>query len=179
MTTSEDIIKQIEEEKFIEESAIAVSVFSILEEYPIDMINEGKIQDILDKFNIKKETGLVEYLYKFTKGAGLFVYYAIKKDKAKIKELSKEYSREDFVKFLEKLNLGIFHFLLEPLHLVYAVTGWNPIEQVISTIKKSETIASEIKNYLDKVTDLSGKFGTKIKKRVKTHVNKISIATGV
>ena len=163
-------------EAFQLEFNTAVLGLSLLEQMNTDDINEG-VNDILAKFGFeleKKSPGVIEYLARFTKGVGKFVWYAIKRDKKGIKALMKDFSKEELVDFLYKLDLVTMHLITGPLHFIDGMTGWELIpkfkemkasaETAISKIKKAiENLKSNITNYfnpklqpvvLDKVVDI-------------------------
>lgn len=163
-------------EAFQVEFNTAVMGLTLLEQMNPNDINEG-VNDILAKFGFeleKKSPGVIEYIARFTKGVGKFVWYAIKRDKKGIKALMKDFSKEELVDFLYKLDLVTMHLITGPLHFIDGMTGWELIpkfkemkasaETAISKIKKAiENLKSNITNYfnpklqpvvLDKVVDI-------------------------
>jgi len=56
--------------------------------------------------------------------------------------------------------------------------GWKIEEQIVSLVKSAKEVKNEIQDSLKKIIIASNKFGKTISKRVKTHANKIAIASG-
>ena len=167
-------------EEFQNEVQTAVLGLALLEELDPNETDEGineGINDILGKFGLeleKKSPGVVEYLYKFSKGVGKFIWYAIKKDKKGINQMKKDFSKEELLDFLYKLDLVTMHLITGPLHFIDGMTGWDlgvAIEgmhkeagKVVDKIKKAlSTLKGTVTDYfaptlqpivLSKVTDI-------------------------
>ena len=118
-----------------------------------DLINEGKFEEILDKLGleIEKKKGIVDYLTKFTKGLGKFIYCAIKKDKACLKKLKQEHTKEEFIDFLLKLDYLTLHLVSGPLHVIEAATGWEIWAAVKDKAEDAKTTLERIKQALNTV----------------------------
>ena len=115
----------------------------VLEQIDLDGINESElnegVSDILKKFGLefeKKSPGVIEYIAKFTSGVGKLLYYGIKKDKKKVTEIAKSFTKEEFLDFLLKLDMVTMHMVTGPIHFVNGITGWD-LEANLHAIKKS------------------------------------------
>jgi len=108
----------------------------------IDTLNEADLNEGLNDWlskiglNIKKENGIIDYFWNFTKGTGRLILAAIKQDKEEIKSILKGVTEKDCINFIMKLDLITLHIISEPLHLIEAITGWS-IEPIIKDKLKS------------------------------------------
>jgi len=100
-------------------------------------LNEG-LNDWLNKIGLdaKKEKGLINYFWNFTKGAGKLVLAAIRKDKEEVKNIASTINQKDCINFILKLDLATLHIITTPLHFIEAVTGWS-IEPIVKDKLKS------------------------------------------
>ncbi len=142
----------------------------VLEQLELGKLNENlneSVGDILKKFGLeleKKSPGVIEYAAKFTKGLGLFVYYALKKDTEKIKELMGKFKKEDLMDFLMKLDMVTLHMITGPIHFINGITGWD-LEAHIQKIKNAgENAIDTIKKTITKLkTDISTAFDSTLR----------------
>ena len=135
-------------EAFQLEVNTAVMGLTLLEQMDPDNINEG-VNDILAKFGFeleKKSPGVIEYLARFTKGVGKFIWYAIKRDKKGIKAMMKEFDKEELIDFLYKLDLVTMHLITGPLHFIDGLTGWSLEVIIKNTKEKSTKIIDKLKS---------------------------------
>lgn len=118
------------------------------------VIAEG-INDHLSKvgFKIHKSKGILDYIKGFTTGVGKLMFYALKGDAEKAKELVKSISKEDVLDFLYKLDLGTMHLVTGPIHMIDAWTGWDLAVNLKTHIEKGEGISDIIKKELAKVKE--------------------------
>jgi len=116
----------------------------------------GQVKAALPKFGVKihKGSGLIDYLKKFTTVGGKILVAALQKDKEKIKELSKNVERAEFVDFLLKLDMVTMHLITGPIHMIDAVTGWDLMANIKAHAEKAEDI---IKGIVHGIEDLKGK----------------------
>lgn len=175
-------IKKVQTQQIAEDTLLALMV---LEELNVNNLNENLnegVNDILKKFGLeleKKSPGVIEYIMKFSKGVGQFIYYAVKGDKEKIKELMVKFKKEDFVDFLMKLDMMTLHMVTGPIHFINAVTGWD-LEAKIQHIKdKAGDVADSIKNILSKLkSEISNFFDAKLQPIAIKKVNDIESLIG-
>jgi len=177
-----EAIKNIQNQQMAENVLVAMMVLEKLDNKKMnENLNEGA-EEILKKFGIefeKKSPGVIEYVMKFSKGVGQFIYYAVKKDKGKIKELMDTFKKEDFVDFLLKLDMLTLHMITGPIHLVNAVTGWD-LEANIKKIKdKAEDSIEMVKKTLSILKqDIIKFFGANIQPIAIQKVDDISSMIG-
>ena len=151
MSMIRESLKTVNEAQ-ISEAHDAILGLMLLEEMEItDDVNEG-VNDILNKFGLgleKKAPGVIEYMAKFTTGVGKLIWYAMKRDKKAIKKLSKEFTKEDLLDFLMKLDLVTMHLVTGPLHMIAGLTGWDLEVEVKHAKAKAQTVVDKIKSALN------------------------------
>lgn len=132
----------------------------VLESMEVEALNESElnenVKEILHKMGIhadKKAPGVLEYAAKFTFGVGKIIWYAMKGDKAKIKEIAKEFTKEALLDFLLKLDILTLHYVTEPIHIIDAVTGWHIGAAIKTSIKKADNVIKQIKDAIKVVKD--------------------------
>ena len=152
-------------EAFQVEFNTAVMGLTLLEQMNPNDINEG-VNDILAKFGFeleKKSPGVIEYIARFTKGVGKFVWYAIKRDKKGIKALMKDFSKEELVDFLYKLDLVTLHLITGPLHFIDGLTGWELIPKFKELKSEAQSAINKIKKAIDNLkTNITNYFNPKL-----------------
>ena len=119
-------------------------------------LNESKIADYASKIGIKiaKGNGLIDYVAKFTMGAGKMLMAAIKGDEPKVREIAGQMTKADFVDFLLKLDTVTMHLVTGPIHMIDAVTGWDIMANVEHAAHVAkETVVKGFKDALDYVKD--------------------------
>jgi len=119
------------------------------------MLDEG-IFDMLNNFankvglEIEKTDGIIQNIKKFSSTGGKMIIAAIKGDKEKIKKLSTEIDKSDFLKFVYNLDILTMHFITGPIHLIAAVTGWElQIKTPEIAVKAYDMIWNGISNLKD------------------------------
>ncbi len=148
-------IKRINEQEVFQTDFNEVLLgMAILEQMdPNEPLNEG-VNNILGKFGLeleKKSPGVIEYMYKFSKGIGKMIWFAIKKDTKGIEKLSKEFNKEMFLDFLYKLDLVTMHFITGPLHFIDGITGWGLEVKIKELATDADKLVSKMKNALEVV----------------------------
>jgi hypothetical protein len=137
----------------------------INESNDFEMLEEG-VNDILKKFGLeleKKSPGVIEYITKFAKGAGQMIYYAIKGDKQKVKQLAKSITKEEVIDFLLKLDMLTLHAVSGPIHAIDAATGWDLWANVEKVAQKGVSVIDSIKKAIKVVKDkITGAFAPKL-----------------
>ena len=125
------------------------------------LLNEGLIDKFLDKIGIEveKTEGLIHYFAKFTKGVGKAIYCAILKDKQCVQDVIDQFSKEQFIDFLMKLDLATLHMITGPLHFIAATTGieLNPILKKAEDVPVIDKIKQSIKFIKDKAKTIVDK----------------------
>lgn len=130
-----------------------LSLSYMLEQYDNKSLNESHevleegLNDMLKKFgmHVHKGDGLIQYITKFTKGAGQMILAAIKGDKAKVKQIAQSVTKEQVIDFFLKLDTATMHLVSGPLHTIDAVTGWHIWAHVEAAAKKASSIMDQIK----------------------------------
>jgi hypothetical protein len=142
-------------------------------------INEASIGDYASKIGLKisKGNGLIDYLIKFTSGAGKMLMAAIKGDEPKVREISGQMSKADFVDFLLKLDTVTMHLVTGPIHMIDAITGWDILANIAHGAHVAkEKVVKSFKDALDYVKDKIDNFmapGDK-KSEMENHVDIIA-----
>lgn len=150
-----------------------VNLYFIIENENI--LNESKevlieaFSDNLSKFGLKahKSMGLIDYIGKFSKGAGKLIIAAAKGDKAKVKEIATSMDKTDILDFLYKLDLATFHIVTGPLHFIDAVTGWDISVAVKEKVGQAENIYNKLKKIFIDLKDTAKKIFTKQPEKIK------------
>jgi len=169
----------------IDEAHDAVLAMVLLEEMDIPEgdfnMNEG-VNDILHKFGLgleKKAPGVIEYMAKFTSGVGKLVWYAMKRDKKAIKKLSQEFSKEDFLDFLMKLDLVTMHLVTGPIHFINGLTGWELEVEVKHMKAKASNVVDRIKGAINTLkTEVTAYFNPNLQPTIIGKVNDIEKLIG-
>ncbi len=133
----------------------------VLEKLDINILNESEeainegVKDVLHKMGIhtSKEPGIIEYAAKFTKGVGQIVYYAMKKDEKKVKEIYAKFKKEDVLDFFYKLDMATLHIITGPLHFIHATLGIHLAPAIITAAKKGAKLVDQIKAAIKQVKD--------------------------
>ena len=163
LTTQEKIISLLVLMEHIE----TLDLMSESIEEQLTEISEG-INNHLNKigFKLHKSKGILDYIKTFTTGVAKVIFYIIKGDIDKAKELIKSMSKEDVLDFLYKLDLGTLHLFTGPIHMIDAWTGWDLAVNIKSHMEKGEGIMDVLKQAIEKVkTSVQELFKTDNKKQ--------------
>lgn len=174
-------------QEYLNESAEAelhIHALLFLLEQDLDALNESSDFEALDEafdshlkkigLKLHKSKGILDYIKSFAKGAGKVIYYIIKGDHDKAKDVLKTMTKEDFLDFLYKLDLGTLHLITGPLHFIDAWSGWDLAVNMASHMKKAEDMGSILKQAIEKVkTAVVNMFTGKQQKNLLSHVDKI------
>jgi hypothetical protein len=139
----------------------------------------SKIEDFLSSigFRLKKNTGLIQMLYKAGKDIYNIVVTAIKavnggereKTLLKITIKKSKISKEQFVDFVLKLDDVTLGILRQPLVMIEALTGW----QITPNIENLKKVKERILNAVVEVELLLTKLSTKVSNKTKIYLDKI------
>jgi hypothetical protein len=103
---------------------------------------------------VVKSSSLIDNLLSAGGGMKDIVVAAVKGDKEGIKKIAKGISKEDFMKFVYKLDQVSLSLLSAPLELIAVVTGWQlTVEK--STVGKADEVQQMIKKMKGLLLDLS------------------------
>ncbi len=133
----------------------------------------------LNKLGLKlhKSKGIIDYIKGFSRGVGKIIFYLIKGDTEKAKELLKTVKKEDILDFLYKLDLGTLHLVTGPIHMIDAWFGYDLSVRMKEHMDKGEGLTDILKQSLEKLSSSIKQLfhGTKEKSLMK-HVEKIKRA---
>lgn len=134
--------------KQIEEAEVKIAALLYLKEsnYLNENLNEG-LKDWLKDFgmNLKKSPDVMDYAIRFTSGIGMLIVAALKRDKHQIKAIANNYTQEEFIDFLQKLDELTLGLVTAPLNAIEAVTGWDIIGTIGKTTKNTQKVLGNIK----------------------------------
>jgi len=111
-----------------------------------EILEEG-LGDFLNKFGLKihKGDGIIDYIAKFSKGAGKLLIAAIKGNKEEVKKIATSLDKAQVVDFLLKLDMATMHLVTGPIHMIDAVTGWDLAANLKHAAEKGKGILDKIK----------------------------------
>ena len=148
-----------------------------------ESVSDEALNEAFDKhlskvgLKLHKSKGILDYIKGFSKGVGKVIFYIIKGDQEKAKELLKSIKKEDVLDFFYKLDLGTLHLVTGPLHMIDAWTGWDLSVKMQDHMKKGEGLTDVLKQSIVKLQDAIHKlFQGNKEKRLMSHVEKIKKA---
>ena len=161
----------------IEEAELRITALLYLteSEYLNENLNEG-LKDWLKDFglNLQKSPDVMDYAIRFTSGVGMLIMAALKGDKHQIKAISNNYTRDEFMDFLMKLDNLTLGLVTAPLNIITAVTGWDLLDTLEKTSKNTKKVLGNIKAAIQRIKKDATKILDKQKQQVlNTHLNNI------
>lgn len=147
----------------------------------------GKVETVLNKqlnklgLKVHKTRGLIDIIKDFGIGFGQLLVAAVKGDKAKVKQIAKSVTKEDFLDFLLKLDMATLHVVTGPIHMIDAITGWDLWANVKQKAQAAGAAASQsaqavVKTFKDAIEYMKNKaksifdpkMASKLIKRIET-----------
>jgi hypothetical protein len=169
----------IDQETQLKEDITDLLNVLILLDDSLDESISSKIEGFLSSigFSLKKNTGLIQMLYRAGKDVYNIVVAAIKavnggeREKAILKTVIKEsrISKEQFLDFVLKLDDVALGILRQPLVMIEALTGW----QIAPNIENLKKVKERILNAVGEVESLLTKLSAKISNKTKIYLDKI------
>ena len=142
----------LEEEIYEAQSIDAVTTMLFLQENELhfDLMSEGAINESLNDWLSKiglhahKGKGIINYISQFGSLAGKMILAAIKGDAKKVKELSKQVTKEEILDFLYKLDQATLHIVTGPAHMIDSILGWHISANIDHLKKGTQDVLSKI-----------------------------------
>ncbi len=130
---------------------------------------EEALSDFLGKFGLKihKGDGIIDYLMKFSKGAGKLLVSAIKGDKEQVKKIASSLDKGQVIDFLLKLDMATMHLVTGPIHFIDAVTGWDLSANLKKVAKEAGNVFDKIKTLFKDLKDTAKKVFTQNPEKIK------------